>query len=216
MGLFDFLKKRKSNNNPKSEIKEQQPLGQTNSTSTSYVELEEFFYLANKMVINNKASIDTKNLNAFIKNYNEEELLVVKEEIRYMMFSLLHLYTFGEVIINKKLINSDDEKALDHFKIMTHNSLERAFLTSYNDFDYSVEKYENRYTKYTQYLIKYKYQNFERSFLECFAAQLSGAFEDSPKSTNIDIQELLLTAKWVFRTYGEQTKLTLSKQNFII
>ena len=104
MGLFDFLKKRKSNNNPKSEIKEQQPLGQTNSTSTSYVELEEFFYLANKMVINNKASIDTKNLNAFIKNYNEEELLVVKEEIRYMMFSLLHLYTFGEVIINKKLI----------------------------------------------------------------------------------------------------------------
>lgn len=189
---------------------------QVKKDSTTYMELEEFLYLSDKMVINNKTATDTKFISAFIKDKDENELVVVKEEIRYLMFCLLHVYTYAEVVVNKKLIDFKDERAMNHFKNMTYDSLERAFLTSLNDFDYSVEKYKDRYAKYAEYLAKYNHQNFERSFVECFAAQLTGEFDDDTEVTDIDFTPLMLTARWVFRTYGEITKATISKQNFIL
>jgi hypothetical protein len=216
MGIFDFLK-RKTDHKSNSIDSLPERENKSNSTSKTYIELEEFLYLANKMVINNQASTDTAHIKAFIKHeISETELNVVKEEIKYFMFCLLHFYTYAEIAVNKKILNVNDEKAQKHFMTITYNSLERSFLTSLNDFDYTIEKYKNRYAKYTQYLGNYKYQDFERSFLECFAAQLTGGFKDNPISLNIDLTQILLTARWVYRTYGESTKLTLSKQNFII
>ena len=80
-----------------------------------------------------------------------------------------------------------------------------------NDFDYSVEIYKNRYAKYTQYLGKYNYEDFERSFLECFAMQVTGGFEDSSKPLNLDFTQLLKLARWIYRTYGEITKDSLDE-----
>lgn len=214
MGLFDFLKRKTDNN---SERKESLPQRESKSTSKTYIELEEFLYLANKMVINNKASTDTAHIKAFIKDQiSESDLNFVKEEIKYFMFCLLHFYTYTEIAVNKKILNINDEKALNHFKTISYNSLDRSFLTSLNDFEYTIEKCKNRYEKYTHYLGIYKYQDFERSFLECFATQITGGFNDNTISLNIDLQQILLTARWVYRTYGESTKVTLSKQNFII
>lgn len=214
MGIFDFLKRKidKKSNNIDSF-----PERENKYTSKTYIELEEFLYLANKMVINNTTSTDTAHIKAFISDeISENELSVIKEEIRYFMFCLLHFYTYVEITMNKKILNVDDEKALKHFKTISYYSLDRSFLTSLNDFEYTLEKYKDRYEKYTHYLGIYKYQDFERSFLECFATQLTGGFKDNATSLNIDLTQLLLTARWVYRTYGESTKLTLNKQHFII
>jgi hypothetical protein len=214
MGLFDFLKRKTDNN---SEHKDSLQERESKSNSKTYIELEEFLYLANKMVINNKASTDTAHIKAFIKDQiSESELNFVKEEIKYFMFCLLHFYTYAEIAVNKNILNVNDEKALNHFKTISYNSLNRSFLTSLNDFEYTIEKYKNHYEKYTHYLGIYKYQDFERSFIECFGAQITGGFKDNPMSLNIDLTQILLTAQWVYRTYGESTKVTLSKQNFII
>jgi len=214
MGIFNFLKR---NTDIKSNKTESLPEAENKFTSKTYIELEEFLYLANKMVINNNASTNTANIKAFIKDeISENELSVVKEEIKYFMFCLLHFYTYVEITLNKKILNLNDEKALNHFKTISYYSLDRSFLTSLNDFDYSLEKYKNRYENYTHYLGIYKYQDFERSFLECFTVQLSGGFNDNTLSLNIDPIQILLTARWVYKTYGESTKLTLNKQNFII
>lgn len=170
------------------------------------------------MVINNQASNNTALIKSFITDeISEFELNVVKEEIKYFMFCLLHFYTFAEIAVNKKILNINDEKALNHFKTISYYSLERSFLTSLNDFDYNLEKYMDRYAKYTHYLGIYEYKDFERSFVECFAAQLTRVFEDNLFSVNIDLTtQILYTAHWVYRTYGETTKLTLKNQNFII
>jgi hypothetical protein len=214
MGIFDFLKKKTDN---KSNRSDSLPEKEHKSASKTYVELEEFLYFANKMVIDNQASTDTTHIKAFITDeISENELSFVKEEIKYLMFCLLHFYTFVEIIRNKKILNENDEKALNHFKKISYYSLDRSFLASLNDFEYTLEKYKNRYEKYTHYLGIYKYQDFERSFLECFGMQLTGGFKDNAISLNIDSTQILLTARWVYRTYGESTKLTLSKQNFII
>lgn len=182
-----------------------------------YIELEEFLYLSNKMIINNQASTDASHIKAFIEDeINETELNSVKEEIKYLMFCLLHFYTYVEIAYNKKILNINDEKAKEHFVTLSFISLERAFLTSLNDFDYTLEIYKDRYAKYAHYLEIYEYQDIERSFLECFAAQLAGGFVGTPKSLDTDLTQLLLTARWIFRTYGNSTKLTLSRQNFII
>lgn len=214
MGLFDFLKRKTDNN---SERKDSLPNRESQYTSKTHIELEEFLFLANKMVINNKASTDTAHIKAFIKDQiSESELNFVKEEIKYFMFCLLHFYTYTEIAVNKKILNVNDEKELNHYKKISYFSLERSFLTSFNDFEYTVEKYKNRYEKYSHYLGIYKYQDFERSFIECFAVQIIGGYKDNPISLNIDLTQILLTARWVYRTYGESTKVTLSKQNFII
>jgi|GEM_PF-5417668 len=214
MGLFDFIKKKKDIN---SEPKDSLPPGESKSTSNTYIELEEFLYLANKMIINNKASTDSAHIKAFITSeISESELNYVKEEIRYFMFCILHFYTYAEIAVNKKILDINDKRALNHFKKIGYQSIDRAFLTSLNDFDYTLEKFMNRYQKYTLYLHRYEYRDFERSFLECFAAQLSGAFDDCDISLKIELTELLLTARWVYRTYGESTKVTLSKLNLII
>ena len=89
-------------------------------------------------------------------------------------------------------------------------------MTSFNDFEYTLEKYKNRYEKYTHYLGIYKYKDFERSFLECFALQLTAGFKDNASSINIGFTQILLTGRWIYRTYGESTKITLNEQNFII
>ncbi len=214
MGLFDFLKRKTDIN---SEHKDSFPQRESKSNSKIYIELEEFLYLANKMVINNKASTDTAHIKAFIKDQiSESELNFVKEEIKYFMFCLLHFNTYAEIAINKNILNVNDEKALNHFKTISYNSLDRSFLTSSNDFEYTLEKFKNHYNKYTYYLGIYNYKDFERSFIECFGAQITGGFKDNPMSLNIDLIQILLTAQWVYRTYGESTKVTLSKQNFII
>lgn len=214
MGLFNFLKKKPNNNY---ERKDNSPEREKDSTSKIYIELEEFLYLANKMVINNKASTDTAHIKAFITDQiSESDLNLVKEEIKYYMFCLLHFYTYAEIAVNKKILDVNDERAVSHFKTISYNSLDRSFLTSFNDFEYTMEKYKNRYEKYTYYLGIYNYQDFERSFIECFGAQITGVFNDNPMSLNINLTQILLTAQWVFRTYGESTKDILSKQNFII
>jgi len=216
MGIFDFFKRSKDSKSiSKDSLLESE--NKSSSRSKTYIELEEFLYLANKLVINNQAANDSAHIRAFITDdINETELNVIKEEIKYFMFCILNFYTYAEVTINKKILDLNNEKAQNHFLKTTYFSLERSFLTSFGDFDYTIEKYKNRYAKYTQYLGKYHYQDIERSFLECFAAQLSGGFEDNPIPLNVDITQLLLTARWVYRTYGETTKLTLSNQNFII
>jgi hypothetical protein len=212
MGIFDFLKRKTDKNSNKTDN-----LKENTTISKTYVELEEFLFLANKMIINNKASTDTAHIKAFITDeISENELSVVKEEIKYFMFCLLNFYTYAEITVNKKILNVNDEKALDYFKKISYYSLERSFLTSLNDYEYTIEKYKNRYEKYTHYLGIYKYQDFERSFLECFAAQLKGGFTDNTNSLNIDLTQILLTARWVYRTYGESTKLTLNEKNFIV
>lgn len=183
----------------------------------SYIELEEFLYLANKMVINHKEAQKTDNIRVFIRDeLSAEALLQVKREIKYLMLCLLHFFTFEDVIINKKLINPNDEKGLYYFKKIGFQSLERAFLSSLSDFDYSIEQFSNRYEKYTHYLSTYNYRQFERSFMECFAAQITGAFQDNPNPLKLDLAELMQTAQWVFRTYGEMTRSNLRIQNFII
>jgi hypothetical protein len=214
MGIFDFLKRITDN---KFNNKDSLPERENKYTSKAHIELEEFLYLSNKMVINNKTSTDTNYIKAFITDeISENELSVVKEEIKYFMFCLLHFYAYVEITMNKKILDEKDEKALNHFKRISYFSLDRSFLVSLNDFEYTLEKYKNRYEKYTHYLRIYKYQDIERSFLECFAAQLTGGYYDNAISLNINLKQLLLTARWIYRTYGETTKLTLSKQNFII
>lgn len=179
------------------------------------MEIEEFLYMANKNIIVNKASNDSAHIKAFIKeDISETDLNVVKEEIKYLMFCLLSFHTFGEVAVKNKVLDLNDEKAIMDFKLMTYFSLERAFLTTRNDFDYSVEIYKNRYAKYTQYLGRYNYEGFERSFLECFALQVTGGFKDNSKPLNLDFTQLLKLARWIYRTYGEITKDSLSELNF--
>ncbi len=74
MGLFDFLKRKTDNN---SDRKDSLPKGDSNSKT--FIELEEFLYLANKMVINNKTSTDTAHIKAFIKDQiSESELNFIK------------------------------------------------------------------------------------------------------------------------------------------
>jgi hypothetical protein len=215
MSIFDFLK-RKTDNKSKNSDSVPERENSSSSASKTYMELDEFLYLANKMVINNQASTDTAHVKAFIKDeISETELNVVKEEIKYFMFCLLHFSIYQEIAVNEKILNLNDKKAKIHFIKITHNSLERSFLFSSNDFDYTLEKYKNRYEKYIYYLEKYKYQDIERSFVECFAAQVTGMFEDNPNGLNIDVTQLLLTARWVYRIYGESTKDTLSKLNLI-
>ena len=179
------------------------------------MEIEEFLYMANKNIIVNKASNDSAHIKAFIKeDISETDLNVIKEEIKYLMFCLLNFYTFGEISVKNKILNLNDEKAITDFKFMSYFSLERAFLTTMHDFDYSVEIYKNRYAKYTQYLGIYNYKDFERSFLECFAMQVTGGFEDSVTPLNLDFTQLLQLARWVYRAHGEVIKESLDELNF--
>ena len=179
------------------------------------MEIEEFLYMANKNIIVNRASNDSAHIKAFIKeSISETDLNVVKEEIKYLMFCLLNFYTFGEIAVKNKVLDLKDEKAIKDFKLMTYFSLERAFLTTIHDFDYSIEIYKNRYAKYTQYLGMYNYEDFERSFLECFAMQVTGGFEDSSKPLNLDFTQLLQLARWVYRAHGEVIKESLDELNF--
>jgi hypothetical protein len=214
MGVFDFLKRKKDN---KFNGSFSSPERDDKITSKTYIELEEFLYLANKMVINNQASNKTLHVKAYITDeISEQELNILKEEINYFMLCLLHFYTFVEITLNKKILDTNDEKALNHFKAISRYSIERSFLASLNDFEYTMEKYINRYEKYTHFLGIYKYQNFERSFLECFAAQLTGGFNDATVSIDVEPTQLLLMARWIYRAYGESTKLTLNETNFIM
>lgn len=187
------------------------------SHSERHIELEEFLYLSNKMIINNQTSSNTEMIKSFITDdITDREFNSLKEEIKYLMFCLLNFYTFSEIMIKRKLLNVNNKKEQDHFIALTNFSLERAFLSSFNDFDYSLTKFQNRYGKYTYYLTEYKYQHFERSFVECFIAQVSGAFEDNENPIDIDLMQLLEVGRWIFKTYGEITQKTLSQQNFIL
>jgi hypothetical protein len=214
MGLLNFIRRLMS----KGEYCEDSNLEMGNQTAQeTYIKLEDFLFFSNNMIINNDASSSTTQIRTFITDdISEDDLNVVKEEVKYLMLCLLHFYTYAEVTVNRRILDTSDDEALNHFKAISYYSLERSFLTAFGTFEYTLDKFKNRYAKYTYYLGRYHYQNFERSFLECFAGQLSGLFDDSPSSLNIELKQLMHTARWVYEAYGETTKLMLGKQNFII
>jgi hypothetical protein len=210
MGLFDFFRKGRKK---KAEAKKDQE--NLSSGSNRYIELDEFLYLSVKMIINSQVSSNNEHIGAFIKNQlSDQDNKRLQEEIKYFMFCLLNFHIYSEVVVNKKIIDLSTEKAQKHFINLTNSALDRAFLTAFSEIEFSVDKYEDRYEKYSFYLERYKYSNFERSFVECFAMILSGAFDDEP----IDIEdlELLQLGKWIYTGFGESTRITVRSQNFIL
>jgi len=103
MDIFEFLKRLKDDTVKTPGSDDVQENRATVKKKTT-MELEEFLYLAAKMVINNEASTKTTHIKAFIiDEISEKELRIVKEEIKYLMFCLLHFYAYAEIAVNKKI-----------------------------------------------------------------------------------------------------------------